>query len=192
MSPYRCLVIILLMCLSGCSFENKYQPDAYFSDTELDEMKWKIIHYLAKAPEKRGTRNVFDKDFDDYYRKQANAHRVDLYYIDRDTRTNYFLISRQAPSLIEKRVATGGYMKFDDQGNLVEYEEVFRTWKMVPDTLARRASMLFDKMVHNQPLELYYTKNSNGVDYIEFPDDHVTYDKSKRAWITTQSVLQQD
>jgi hypothetical protein len=54
---------------------------------------------------------------------------------------------------------------------------------MVPDTLVRRAGLLFDKMVKKESLERYLAKNSNGVDYIEFPDERVVYDKEQRKCV---------
>lgn len=73
-------------------------------------------------------------------------------------------------------------MRFNEADSLTAYEEVFRTWKMVPDTLARRSELLFDKMVKGESLDPYLTKNSGGVEYIEFPDDRTYYDKLSRTW----------
>lgn len=54
------------------------------------------------------------------------------------------------------------------------------------DTLIRRGGLLFDKMVKGESLEPYVTKNSNGVEFIEFPDDNVYYDKKMRKWKSKQ------
>lgn len=176
---------LFAVLLTGCSRTKEYDPHSYLSDSELNDVHWKIVHYAGKSPEGIGIFDVFDKRFDDHYRQQLNENRIDKYYIDKETNIHYFLISRIAPSLTEKRVATGGKMKLNNENNLIEYEEVFRTWKMVPDTLARRAGLLFDKMVKGESLDNYHTKNSGGIDYIEFPDEVVTYDKNKRKWVIT-------
>jgi len=73
----------------------------------------------------------------------------------------------------------------NDDGSIGEYEEVFRTWKMVPDTLKKRSSFLFDKMVKGESLEPYYTIVT-GDKYIEFPDERTYYDKSVREWKTKE------
>jgi hypothetical protein len=89
-------------------------------------------------------------------------------------------------------------MRFSEKDSLVEYEEVFRTWKMPKDTLARRGALLFDKMVKGESLAQFLTANSGGIEYIEFPDPYVHYDKQSRTWKSTQmgsveeSVLQGD
>jgi hypothetical protein len=53
---------------------------------------------------------------------------------------------------------------------------------MVPDTLAKREIILFDKLVRGEALESYLTKNSKGIEYIEFPDEHTYFDKGARQW----------
>jgi len=103
-----------------------------------------------------------------------------------DGERNYFLISRRAPSLYDRRVATGGYVVFAEDGKGEDYEEVFRTWKMDPDTLVRRGLLLFDKMVDGEDLRPYETRNSGNTDFIEFPDAQTWYDKKSRSWITGQ------
>jgi hypothetical protein len=81
-------------------------------------------------------------------------------------------------------VATGGKFILNEANKIEEYEEVFRTWKMVPDTLAKREMVLFDKLVKGESLQPYETKYSNGVEYIEFPDDNTYYDKEAKQWKT--------
>ena len=53
---------------------------------------------------------------------------------------------------------------------------------MVPDTLRRRSYFLFDQMVKGEDLTKFYTSNSKGVEYIEFPDDHVYFDVPSKQW----------
>lgn len=170
---------LILVC---CSPREDYAVDRYLDGKQRDEQLWKIIRYVAKAPEGLLYEERFYAPYDTFYQRQASRHRFEAYFVDK-TGEHYFLVSRPAPSLYEKRVATGGKMRFDETGKLTEYEEVFRTWKMVPDTLKVRSLMLFDKMVKGEVLEPYYTRNSPNVEYIEFPDDINYYDKAKRRWL---------
>lgn len=174
------IILIASGLFLGCTKD--YAPDSYLSAQEQYDQMWKIIRYLGKPPENLTFEERFYKGYDSYYEKQIAAHRLDAYFID-DSGTHYFLVSRRAPSLVEKRVATGGKMKLDAEGTLTEYEEVFRTWKMVDSLQVSRSLFLFDKMVKGQSLEPYLTKNSMPEEYIEFPDDRVYFDKEKRQWI---------
>jgi hypothetical protein len=175
---FFCLSLIVV----ACNTKPNYDPSAYLNGKEKDEFVWKIIRYASKAPDGLLFEERFYPAYDSFYQYQASRHRLEAYFIN-DKKEHFFLLSRPAPSMVEKRVATGGKVLFDENGNLSEYEEIFRTWKMIPDTLKRRSLMLFDKMVRNEDLSSYLTKNSKGEEYIEFPDDLNYFDKEKKRWM---------
>lgn len=177
------VIFLALVVTASCHESRNYNPSANLTVPKQDEVLWKVIRYMARPPEGIGMEERISSSHDAHYREQQSLHRLDAYYIDDDS-THYFLVSRIAPSLTEKRVAIGGMLHLDKKGNLSDYEEVFRTWKMPPDTLAKRSIFLFDKMVNHENLESYYTSNSGNTDYIEFPDDRTYYDKSSRMWRT--------
>lgn len=170
-----------LATLVACSTSaDKYNPERNLTPQELDANLWRMIRYLGKSPEGLTPPERFYAAYDTHYREQMMLHRIDAWY--KEGSTHYFLVSRIAPSITEKRVATGGKVIFNDKGAIQEYEEVFRTWKMVPDTLKKRSLFLFDKMVKGENLKSYETRFSKGVEFIEFPDEKVFYDKKERAW----------
>ncbi len=164
----------------GCN--KSYDPDNHLTVQEQDEMMSKVIRYISKAPEGISFKERFYKAYDEYYTEQQGRHRLDAWYTHNGV--HYFLISRQAPSLTDKRVATGGKLRVGANGSVLEYEEVFRTWKMIPDSLNKKGVFLFDKMVKSESLEPYLTKNSMPQEYIEFPDDNTFFDSEARAWKT--------
>ncbi|HCZ36890.1 MAG TPA: hypothetical protein DHV26_13295 [Cytophagales bacterium] len=174
--------IIITLIVGACSTEHNYQVSAHLTPQEQDEMLWKIIRYVGRSPEGLTFDERFYAPYDSFYREQAKLHRFDAYY--KEGNTHYFLVSRRAPSLGDKRVATGGKFTFSDKDRIVEYEEVFRTWKMVPDTLAKREMVIFDKFVKGESLSPYETRNSKGIEYIEFPDERTYFDKESRQWKT--------
>ena len=179
---------ILLVCLGtvliSCSTKDNYDPDKYLNAIDKDKFVSTVIRYSAKAPEGVNDEMKFDPKYNSYYLDKASRVKLERYYPVNDE--IFFLLSQPAPSLTEKRNATGGRAKFSADGHLIQYEEVFRTWKMIPDTLKNRSYLLFDKMVKGESLEPYLTKNA-GDQYIEFPDDKVSYDVEKRQWtVNTQ------
>jgi hypothetical protein len=176
-------VLVLLVLLAGaCGTKNDYQVSTHLTPQQQDEMMWKIIRYVGRAPEGLTFEERFYKPYDSVYQEQAKLHKFDAYFIKGNT--HYFLVSRRAPSLVDKRVATGGKFILGDDDKIAEYEEVFRTWKMVPDTLAKREIILFDKFVKGESLAPYETRNSYGVEYIEFPDERTYFDKASKQWKT--------
>ncbi|MBK5277715.1 MAG: hypothetical protein JJE09_02515 [Bacteroidia bacterium] len=176
------VIIILLFVgvIQSCNDKKDYDPDSHLSIKEKDKALMSIIRYLGKAPENVGMAEKFDEKYDAHYLDIASRHQFMCYYID-DEGIHYFLISRPAPSLYEKRVAIGGKLKLDQNGGLMEYEEVFRTWKMLEQDLEVRGLLLFDLMVNGKDLSQYYRTNSTE-EYIEFPDEHNYFDKENRRW----------
>lgn len=174
--------VALLLFLAGCT--KSYTPADHLSEREQYDLQWKIIRYLGRAPEGLTFDERFYKAYDSHYEKEMGLHRMDALYEKGDK--YYFLISRRAPSIHDKRVATGGRLKLDAEGKVAEYEEVFRTWKMSEQDLAKKGMLLFDKMVKGEPLDQYLTKNSWPEEYIEFPDDVNYFDKASRRWLQRQ------
>lgn len=172
--------ILLAGIIGGCTAGKKYDPGTYLSPHDQDKMMSAVIRLAAKLPKKADDSLKFDRKYDEYYDQQKASHILLGYYISEDNE-HFFLIKRRAPSIHDRYVATGGRMRFGNNWELTEYEEVFRTWKLGKDTLESRALYLFDLMVKGEPLEPYYTKTA-GFEYIEFPDDNVYYDKASRTW----------
>lgn len=173
--------ILALLVVGACSSKKEYAVSAHLTPQQQDEMMWKIIRYVGRAPEGLSFDERFYPAYDSFYQEQVRLHKFDAFY--KEGSTHYFLVSRKAPSLVDKRVATGGTFVLNGD-RIDDYEEVFRTWKMVPDTLAKRELILFDKLVRGESLKPYETKNSNGVEYIEFPDERTFFDKESRQWRT--------
>lgn len=174
-------MIMLVLIVGACNTKNNYRVSTHLTPQQQDEMMWKIIRYVGRAPEGLTFEERFYKAYDSAYREQARLHKFDGYF--KDGNTHYFLVSRKAPSMVDKRVATGAkFVLVEDK--VTAYEEVFRTWKMVPDTLAKRELVLFDKLVKGESLTAYETRNSNGIEYIEFPDERTYFDKALKQWKT--------
>ncbi len=174
-------LLIITVFNFSCQSSPDYRPESYLDPLEKDKVLQQIIRYAGKLPEKATDSLKFNNAYDAYYQELASRHQLTHYYAS-DNGERFFMLQRQAPSLQKKYVAIGGRMRIIESDSLIEYEEVFRTWKMISDTLSQRGALLFDKMVKGESLEPYLTKNSNGIEYIEFPDDYVYYDKVSRSW----------
>ncbi|GAA4435938.1 hypothetical protein GCM10023091_13200 [Ravibacter arvi] len=173
------LLLCWLFSLAACT-DNNYQPSAHLSASEQNEFKASIIRYIAPLPKKGNHSTKFEPVFDQHYQKQTGLFRLDKYYPSADGYI-YFEVSRMAPSFQVKRVATAGRLKRDKNGKIHAYEEVYRTWKMDEETLARRTKKLFDSFLNHEDLSPYETANSEE-EFIEFPDGQIKYDKNRRMW----------
>lgn len=179
----RLFPFLFLACIAwSCRFEKDYRTSSHLTAQEQEAVMQQIIRYVARSPEGTAPEQRTESRFDDHYAEQRRLHRLDAYYVD--GATHYFLVSRVAPSLTEKRVAIGGRLERNKTGEITYYEEVFRTWKMEPDTLSRRSQFLFDRMVREEDLTGYYSSKTGNTDYIEFPDDRTFFDTRQRIWRT--------
>lgn len=179
----RITIYFLLIALGfqACTKNEKnISPDTHLSAEAQNRVKHLIIRYVAKAPRRVMDSVKFDTLYDAHYQEQVNQHELMAYYVSAEGE-HFFLVSRIAPSMEAKWVATGGRMKIDKDFNLLEYEEVFRTWKMTRENLDVRARYLFELMINGEDLSPYYTATA-GFNYIEFPDEHVYFDKASRSW----------
>ncbi len=110
---------------------------------------------------------------------------LELIHVDSTTGFTYFMVTRAAKSLYEKRIAIGGKLKTDSADSLIHFEEIFRTWKMTEDQLKPKSALLFRLMIEGKDLSPWYPENSGAEEYIEFPNSTITYDPQLRKWTTT-------
>ncbi|MFN3952534.1 MAG: hypothetical protein ACK4KT_09045 [Thermaurantimonas sp.] len=187
------LSLIFLFFLCACTQNNiEINPSAYLSPQEDSIFKYSIIRYAGKLPPKSSHSIKFDPFFDPYYIDLANSHKLDFYYPSKDGKI-YFQLSRIAPSLKEKYVGIGGIMEKDSAGEIVYYEELYRTWKMPYDELLTVSNKIFTDMIKGKSLEKYYTANTpDDVYIIEFPDENTYFDTKDRIWKTkNKDVLEE-
>ena len=191
------LLIILLGCIfTNCESQVEFQPSAeinhvdQLSDTAVYDFKWSIIRYVGRKPEDASHENKFHSYFDEHYHNQARTHQLEFYHATPEK--TFFILSRIAPSTQLKHVAIGGYVVLDENNEVRELEEVFRTWKRTPEELKPINQLLFERMMAQDDLSVYYTKNMGLDAYIEFPNDEVWYNKASNTWMSSrEDVLQE-
>jgi len=180
MKLYVIYLGIIMVGLFSCESKTKYSPDKYLSEKEQSQILYTTIRHLGHLPKKGTHENKFDAVFDEYYSNLVLDFNFEAYY--KDGGFEYLLVSRIAPSLIEKKVAIGIKIKRNQTGELEYYEEVFRTWKFEIPEMQEKGLMLFDKIVKGEDLSPYYIQNSAPEEFIEFPDDKVYFDVEEKRW----------
>ncbi len=176
----RFLLLVAAAACVACGPADRYKPEASLSLTEQEQFLYSISRYTAKLPKRVTHQDKFDARYDGYFRQEMKSYKVEGYYVGPDS-THFFLISRPAPSLREKRVAIGGRLRYDAKGNLARYEEVFRTWKMEKEALARKSRILFDTMIKTGNVDDYLPHKTEE-DWVEFPDERNYFDVADRRW----------
>ncbi|MFM7853997.1 MAG: hypothetical protein ACKO96_19255, partial [Flammeovirgaceae bacterium] len=107
-----------LLLLFACSTKKSYAPADHLSLKEQDEFVAQVIRYVSDLPKGVSNGQKFSKEHDAHYLEQQSLHRLDAYYPASDG-TIYFMISRRAPSITDKRVAIAGRLKFAE-GNAIK------------------------------------------------------------------------
>jgi hypothetical protein len=177
------ITIIIFCCalLQACK-NDAYNPDKYFSKEQQSSIISQTVRYSAKLAPYATQSTKFSSEFDEYYGKAAAQYDLRKCVPDANEKGEYyFLMTRQARSIWPAREAIGGKFKVDNKNELVDYEEIFRTWKMTEDSLNTRAFELFDHMVKGDDLTPYRSKYKADR-YIEFPDDRFTFNKKDKQW----------
>lgn len=174
------LFILVLLTAIACGEGNGSDPNDHMSEFEQKGLMTEVVHYAAKLPPNATHKTKFNSKFDEYYSSVA----ADYKWVSMKPGKNggyFYLITRPARSINPMFEGIGGYFKIEND-SLVEYDEVFRTWKLPQEDLDVKGKMLFDRMVEGKDLTIYYPKFT-GDQYIEFPDGRYAFDKQKRVWI---------
>jgi hypothetical protein len=173
-------LIILTISVFACRPSVTYDPQAHVPAAQQEQFLYSIGRYAAKLPKRANHEVKFDAKYDAYYREEMKKYRLEKYHVLPDG-THYFMISRPAPSLYEKRVAIGGRLRYDEAGDIAEYEEVFRTWRLKTDELNRKSEVLFATLVETGNVNAYLPDQTED-EWVEFPDGKSYFDVASRRW----------
>jgi hypothetical protein len=166
----------LFLIITACSKKDSYNPERFFSKDQQQTILRQIVYYSAKRPFEATEEEKFNPEFDSYYDRTLLEYDFRNCAYDKQDSGYYFLVTFKAISIWPARVAIGGKIKITPRDKIVDYEEMFRTWKMTDDTLRSHSLELFNTMVQGGDLTRYEAKYM-GDRYIEFPDEHLHFDK---------------
>lgn len=180
------VIIFILFAVVACQSKDPYSPDTYLSKQEQQQLLLSTVRYFGHLPKRATHDTKFNGEFDEYYSKLVADYTLETYFpLDG---MEYYMVSRIAPSLKQKKVALAIRVKRDADGNIDFYEEVFRTWKFELPEMLEKSKMLFDLLVTGGDLSPYYPQNSGIEEYIEFPDGRTYYDTENRMWKVYSSI----
>jgi hypothetical protein len=182
MKKYFLIFGFIWMCSCHEKMEN-IDVSTYLNETEQLDFKNDIVRYYEGLAKKATHQTKFDSIFGAYYEKKALSSDLMHYYKNEEGEI-YFAISKIAPSISVKKVATIGKLIKNEQDSIVFYEEICRTWKMPEEELKEITAMLFQKVIQRKDISPYYTKNSLPKLIVEFPDDLTFYCTESRQWKT--------
>jgi hypothetical protein len=178
------LAFLISIVIVSCSTPSvkEYNASSHFTEAQSAELLMKLIPYSAKLPNGYNYTQRFDKALDSFYIEEIKKYTLEKYYFSENDSTHYFLVSRIAPSLYEKRIAIAGKYETNNHGDITNYEEAFWTFKMKLPELEQKSEVLFNDYVSGNDLSKYLPGKTND-EWIEFPDAHSYYNKTEQRWI---------
>ncbi|MFN3942925.1 MAG: hypothetical protein ACK4K1_09870 [Flavobacterium sp.] len=177
------LIIFGFLLVLACQQKNTdTNPLHHLNNQEILTLKEQTVRYFERLPAKATEQNKFDTIFNEYYSQKAKEADLFLYFKN-DQGEEFFAVSKIAPSMKLKKVATIIQMK-READSIIFYKEILRTWKMEVPELQEKSKVLFDLVIQNKSFEKYLTKNFQPEFWVEFPDDHTYFDDKSRTWKT--------
>lgn len=172
--PFAALVFLFGSCREE---KAKSKPDDYFSKGQQNALLAQIVQKTAKKPESA----ISPEEEKAYYDSQSKSY--EWHFVHERGGRYYYFVSRPAPSLYGKRAGLAGVFESPDGMKISGFKEVFHTFKMKPDQLLQKGSVLFEKMVNGESLEAYQPGKKGEEEWIEFPDQLNRYDSLNQKWV---------
>jgi|688.fasta_scaffold888790_1 hypothetical protein len=175
--PWLTIANILLSCTAS---ENNYSVADCLPSEKQQQILKQMVRYANKLAPEATHATKFNPEFNWYYERAINESKI-LYCNKVEHDVYQLMVARKARSINPMEEGIAIKVKLDHKDNLIYYEEVFRMWKMPTDTLMKRGKYLFNRMVNNEDLTIYYSKFQKDK-FIEFPDQRFSFDVAKRRW----------
>jgi hypothetical protein len=152
-------------------------PEKAKQDSLLVRIVTIIEEHMPDSVEK-GDR--FKPEQQTFFKSEMNKYKFE--YLYKDDKGDYcYYISKPAYGVPELSVGLAGKFKLDDQGNLSDFEESYRMFRMTPEELDKKKFEVYESFVEGKDLASFH-RDPDTDPYIEFPNDHVGYDKKKMEW----------
>lgn len=172
------LGVLFSILIFSCNTK-KQQVNDYFTDNQRDSLLTNIITYLYIPAPKATNETKFEPQFRGFYTKNISKFNFQNYYPAEDG-WNYFLIIRPvAGGSLFKRGVLGKFKLKEKSFMPTEFEEVANTPHLAEETVKERGQYLFQELIKNGNLD----KQISMKQYVEWPDEHLRYDKKQHEWI---------
>ncbi len=171
--------LISLFFLISCNSE-KHQASDYFIDNQKDSLLTNIITYLYIPAPAATNETKFQPQFRSFYTKNLSSFYLQNYYQSPDG-WNYFFVIRPVGGSPKFRRGVLGKFKLEPNSLMpIEFEEVANTPHLAEKIVKERGQYLFRELIKNRNLD----KQIPMKQYIEWPDEHLQYDKKVHEWVT--------
>ena len=169
--------LLIIISLFSCNTK-KQKVNDYFIDNQADSLLTNIITYIYIPAPKATNETKFEPQFREFYIKNISKFNLQNYY-QSENGWHYFLIIRPvAGGSLFKRGVLGKFKLRENSLMPTEFEEVANTPHLKEEIVKERGQYLFQELIKNGNLN----KQISMKQYIEWPDEHLAYDKKVHEW----------
>ena len=171
--------LLISITLVSCN-SKKQQVNDYFTDNQRDSLLTNIITYLYIPAPQANNQTKFHPQFRNFYSQNLSSFHLQNYYQAKDGWNYFFVIRPVAGGALFKRGVLGKFKLKDNSLMPTAFEEVANTPHLAEEIVKERGQFLFQELIKNGNLD----KQIPMKQYIEWPDEHLAYDKKSNQWIT--------
>ena len=174
------IIFGLLITISIFSCQSKNSKfNTYLSDGQNDSLLTNIVTYIYTLAPNATSETRFQRQFRGFYAKNTTKFILEDLQKSPDG-WHYFFIIRPVGGGTFKRGVLGKFKLKEHSTMPTEFEEVANTPHLAEAVALERGKYLFQELVKNGNLD----KQIPMKQYIEWPDEHLAYDKKQHQWIT--------
>lgn len=167
----------ILFLLIACKSENKYDISSFHDQETIDTLLVNMVTLIGVKPKSTDWKTRLEPEYRKYYINHAKQFSFDRYYASPEGIHYYFLI-RPARHPKGNQRGVGGKFRMNDDLSLYDFEELYNTPVKQLNEIQEKGRKVFMEMIESGSVERY----SNNIEYIEWPDERLKYDKIKNEW----------
>jgi hypothetical protein len=175
------LCLFLPFFLFSCN-SKKYQTSNYFTDNQEDSLLTNIVTYIYTLAPQATNETKFQPQFRGFYTKNLSSFNLQNYYQSTDGWNYFFLIRPVGGSPKFRRGVLGKFKLKENSLMPTEFEEVANTPHLADEIVKERGQYLFQELIKNGNLDQQIPMKQ----YIEWPDEHLAYNKKQHEWINVK------
>ncbi|MBC7485502.1 MAG: hypothetical protein H7282_01950 [Cytophagaceae bacterium] len=113
---------------------------------------------------------------------ESKLNKYDFECLTKNDKGEYlYFVRKPAYGVPELYVGLAGKFKLDANRKITDFEESYRLFRMPAHDLDRKGIEVYEAFINNQDLTQFH-RDLDTDPYIEFPNEHVGYDKQKLDW----------
>jgi hypothetical protein len=171
------LSLFIIIFILSCQSRNA-KFDINLSDSQTDSLKTNLVTYIHPLAPKATCETKFAPQFRDFYIKNSSKFTLENLKKANDGWYYFLIIRPVAGGTLFKRGVLGKFKLKENSLMPIEFEEVANTPHLKEGVVQERSQYLFQELVKNGNLNKQITMKH----YIEWPDEHLAYDKKNHEW----------